>query len=76
MDDNIITVDDIFGIAQVKVDLGKTFDVKNLEFLWYFLGIEVARNNRGIRFGFSLKHWDARMQTSIITYDSKPKTYC
>lgn len=48
VDDIIITGDDISGTAQVKVDLGKVFDVKDLGFLRYFLGIEVARSSRGV----------------------------
>ena len=48
MDDIIITGDDTPGIAHVKERLGKVFDVKDLGFLKYFLGIEVASSRHGI----------------------------
>ena len=48
MDDIIFTGDDAPGISQVKQDLGKVFDVKDLGSLRYFLGIEVARSRNGI----------------------------
>jgi hypothetical protein len=48
VDDIILTGDDAPGISQVKQDLGKVFDVKDLGSLRYFLGIEVARSRNGI----------------------------
>ncbi|XP_059671154.1 uncharacterized mitochondrial protein AtMg00810-like [Cornus florida] len=48
VDDIIITGDDASGIAQAKLHLQKSFDVKDLGPLRYFLGIEVARSRRGI----------------------------
>jgi hypothetical protein len=48
VDDIILTGDDTQGIAHVKQDLGKIFDVKDLGPLKYFLGIEVARSRHGI----------------------------
>uniref|UniRef100_A0A5B6Z3F8 Reverse transcriptase Ty1/copia-type domain-containing protein n=1 Tax=Davidia involucrata TaxID=16924 RepID=A0A5B6Z3F8_DAVIN len=48
VDDIIITGDDTPGIAQVKQDLGRFFDVKDFGSLRYFLGIEVARSRHGI----------------------------
>lgn len=44
VDDIIIAGDDIDEIAQVKQDVNKIFDVKDLDPLRYFLGIEVARS--------------------------------
>ena len=43
VDDMIIIGDDESEIAQLKVRLGKEFEVKDLGRLRYFLGIEVAR---------------------------------
>ncbi|KAJ4737614.1 Transposon Ty1-H Gag-Pol polyprotein [Rhynchospora pubera] len=48
VDDIIITGDDEKEIAQLKVQLGKVFEVKDLGLLRYFLGIEVARGAEGI----------------------------
>uniref|UniRef100_A0A2N9IL56 Integrase catalytic domain-containing protein n=1 Tax=Fagus sylvatica TaxID=28930 RepID=A0A2N9IL56_FAGSY len=48
VDDIILIGDDAPGISQVKQDLGKVFDVKDLGSLRYFLGIEVARSRNGI----------------------------
>ena len=47
MDDIIIPGDDEGEIAQLKVQLGKEFEVKDLGLLRYFLGIEVARGAKG-----------------------------
>ena len=43
VDDIIITGNDEGEIAQLKMQLGKEFEVKGLGLLRYFLGIEVAR---------------------------------
>jgi hypothetical protein len=48
VDDMIVTGDDEEEIAQLKVRLGKEFEVKDLGLLRYFLGIEVARGAEGI----------------------------
>ena len=48
VDDIIITRDDTSGFADVKKQLGTSFDVKDLGSLRYFLGIEVARSCHGI----------------------------
>ena len=48
VDDMIITGDDESEIAQLKVRLGKEFEVKDLGQLRYFLGIEVACAPEGI----------------------------
>ncbi|XP_020262807.1 uncharacterized protein LOC109838793, partial [Asparagus officinalis] len=48
VDDMIITGDDEKEIAQLKVRLGKEFEVKDLGLLRYFLGIEIARGAEGI----------------------------
>uniref|UniRef100_A0A2N9H666 CCHC-type domain-containing protein n=1 Tax=Fagus sylvatica TaxID=28930 RepID=A0A2N9H666_FAGSY len=48
VDDIILTGDDTQGIAQVKQNLGKIFDVKDLGPLKYFLGIEVALSRHDI----------------------------
>ena len=43
-----VYVDDASSIAQVKSDLGMSFDIKDLGHLCYFFGIEVARSRQGI----------------------------
>ena len=48
VDDIIITGDDAQGIIVVKQALGKSFDIKDLSPLRYFLGIEIVRSRRGI----------------------------
>jgi Reverse transcriptase (RNA-dependent DNA polymerase) len=48
VNDMIITRDDDDEIAQLKVKLGKEFEVKDLRQLKYFLGIKVARRAEGI----------------------------
>uniref|UniRef100_A0A2N9G3G0 Reverse transcriptase Ty1/copia-type domain-containing protein n=1 Tax=Fagus sylvatica TaxID=28930 RepID=A0A2N9G3G0_FAGSY len=69
VDDIILTGDDTQGIAHVKQDLGKIFDVKDLGPLKYFLGIEVARSRHGI----SLK--ESTLWTSFkILFMHAPRT--
>ena len=48
VDDIVITGDDTLEIAQLKENLSKEFEVKDLGQLRYFLGIEIARSARGI----------------------------
>ena len=48
VDDIIITGNNEGEIAQLKVQLGKEFEVKDLGLLRYFLGIEVAHGAEGI----------------------------
>jgi Reverse transcriptase (RNA-dependent DNA polymerase) len=48
VDDMIVTSNDEKEIAQLKMRLGKEFEVKDLGQLKYFLGIEVARGAEGI----------------------------
>lgn len=48
VDDMIITGNDVSEIAKLEEQLGSEFEMKNLGGLKYFLGIEVARSNRGI----------------------------
>ena len=48
VDDIIIMGNDEGEIAQLKVQLGKEFEVKDLGLLRYFLGIEVARGADGV----------------------------
>ena len=48
VDDIIITGDDQEEIKRLKGCLSKEFEVKDLDNLKYFLGIEVARTEKGI----------------------------
>ena len=48
VDDIIITGDDEREIIRLKENLSKEFEVKDLGQLRYFLGIEIARNPKGI----------------------------
>jgi len=48
VDDIIITSDDEREIIRLKENLSKEFEVKDLGQLKYFLGIEIARNPKGI----------------------------
>ncbi|WOH10052.1 hypothetical protein DCAR_0729513 [Daucus carota subsp. sativus] len=48
VDDIIITGDDTEEIALLKERLSKEFEIKDLGLLKYFLGIEVARSDKGI----------------------------
>ncbi|XP_057494217.1 uncharacterized mitochondrial protein AtMg00810-like [Actinidia eriantha] len=50
VDDIIITGDDATGIVQIKHGLRRSFDIKDLGPLRYFLGFEVARTSQGISF--------------------------
>ena len=48
VDDIVITGNDDDGIACLKRMLAKSFEVKDLGFLHYFLGIEIAYGSQGI----------------------------
>jgi len=48
VDDIIITGDDAIEIGRIKDNLSEKFEVKDLGQLKYFLGIEVARSQKGI----------------------------
>jgi hypothetical protein len=46
---SLINGNDSTGIANFKTHLGKQYHNKDLGFLCYFIGIEVARSEEGIR---------------------------
>ena len=48
VDDIIFTGDDIDEMEKLKSVLANEFEVKDLDFLRYFLGMEVARTTQGI----------------------------
>ena len=48
VDDMILTGDDLVEMRRVKEQLALEFEIKDLGNLRYFLGIEVARDKRGI----------------------------
>ena len=48
VDDIILTGDDIDGMEKLKRVLAIEFEVKDLDLLRYFLGMEVARTTQGI----------------------------
>ena len=52
MDDIILVGDDKNEIDLVKQALNKTFKIKDLENLRYFLGFELARSKKDIFFWF------------------------
>jgi hypothetical protein len=47
VDDMIITGDDIDGISVLKTELARRFEMKDLGYLRYFLGIEITYSPRG-----------------------------
>ena len=48
VDDIIITGDDLVEMEQLKKELSKEFEIKNLGELRFFLGMEIARTKRGL----------------------------
>ena len=48
IDDIVVTGDDLEEIIQLKKSLSKEFEIKDLDALKYFLGIEVARSKHGV----------------------------
>ena len=48
VDDMIITEDDVDGISDLKASLQRTFEMKDLDSLSYFLGLEVISTDDGI----------------------------
>jgi Reverse transcriptase (RNA-dependent DNA polymerase) len=50
VDDLVITGSDQHGIAALKTHLRTEFDIKDLGYLRYFLGIKVARSHKGLFF--------------------------
>jgi hypothetical protein len=48
VDDILITRDNMEEIKKLKERLGRTFEVKDLGPLRYFLGVEIARSSKGI----------------------------
>jgi Reverse transcriptase (RNA-dependent DNA polymerase) len=48
VDDLVITGSDQLGIDSLKVHLRTEFDIKDLGYLRYFLGIEIARSHKGL----------------------------
>src|SRR3954462_15756130 len=72
VDDIVITGDDVEEIQKLKKRLGKEFEERDLGKLRYFLGIEVARSQKGIVLSqrkyvldLLLKNRDAMVQGSI-----------
>lgn len=48
VDDIVVTGNDESEIKDLQSRLAKEFEIKDVGFLTYFLGIEVATSNRGI----------------------------
>jgi Reverse transcriptase (RNA-dependent DNA polymerase) len=66
VDDMIITDNDEDEIAQLKVKLGNEFEVKDLGYLRYFLGIEVARGLKGIVLSQQKYMLDLRKESGML----------
>lgn len=50
MDDIVVIGNDGFGVARLKGSLAQEFEIKNLGFLTYFIGIEVVKAKQDIFF--------------------------
>jgi len=70
VDDMIITGSDIEEIAQLKNNLFREFEMKDLGGLKYFLGIEVLRSNKGIFISQRKYIMDLLAETGMV--DCKP----
>jgi len=57
VDDMIITGSDIEEISQLKNNLFREFEMKDLGGLKYFLGIEVFHSNKGTLFPKESTSW-------------------
>jgi len=66
----IITVSDIEEISQLKNNLFREFEMKDLGGLKYFLGIEVLRSNKGIFISQRKYIIDLLAETGMV--DCKP----
>ena len=47
VDDMVITGDDLHGITKLKSFLSQQFEMKDLGYLSYFLGLEVSSDSKG-----------------------------
>ncbi|XP_043697023.1 uncharacterized protein LOC122647766 [Telopea speciosissima] len=70
VDDIIITGDDSVGIAELKSYLQQKFQTNDLGKLKYFLGIEVAKSQKGVFLSQQKYLFD--LLTEIVTIGSKP----
>ena len=62
VDDMIITGDDLSGIQELKDFLSQQFEMKDLEHLNYFLGLEITHSTDGLyitqaKYAFELLFW-------------------
>lgn len=73
MDDIIITGDDEVEVKRLKENLSKEFEVKDLGQLMYFLGIEVARSQKGILLTQRKYALDLLNETSML--GCRPASY-
>ena len=70
VDDIVITGNDDEGIQSLKKMLAKSFEVKDLGFLHFFLGIEVAYGTQGIHLSQRKYVLDLLAETGML--ESKP----
>ncbi len=66
VDDLVITGDDSGGIDRLKQFLQEKFQTKDLGKLWYFLGIEIDRSQKGVN--LSQRKW-ARLVRRNKTFE-------
>ncbi|TYK14469.1 Cysteine-rich RLK (receptor-like protein kinase) 8 [Cucumis melo var. makuwa] len=66
VDDVVLTVDDQTEISQLKPRMGDEFEMKDLENLKYFLGMEVARSKEGIFVSQRKYTLDLPTETSML----------